>query len=81
MRDGRYMYINGMGLAQSCNTRVPVKRQYFNVHDIQVVKEQILYSVLILVSQPNFYASIDIMVNVVRGMTKTCSYSWPSHRI
>ena len=83
MRDGRYMYISGMGLAQICNTSVPEKRQYINVniHDMQVVTEQILYSLLIMVSQSYFNASIEIKVNVVRGMTKTCSYSWPSHRI
>ena len=77
------MYISGMGLAQICNTSVPEKRQYINVniHDMQVVKEQILYSLLIMVSQSYFNASIEIKVNVVRGMTKTCSYSWQSHRI
>ena len=81
MRDGRYMYISGMGLAQICNTSVPEKRQYKNIHDMQLIKEQILYSLLIMVSQSYFNASIEIKVNVVRGMTKTCSYSWPSHRI
>ena len=83
MRDGRYMYISGMGLAQICNTSVSEKRQYINVntHDMQVVKEQILYSLLIMVSQSYFNASIEIKVNVVRSMTKTCSYSWQSHGI
>ena len=81
MRDGRYVYISGMGLAQICNTSVTEKRQYKNIHDMQVIKEQILYSLLIMVSQSYFNASIEITVNVVRGMTKTHSFSWPSHCI
>ena len=75
MRDGRYMYISGMGLAQICNSSIPEKRQHINIHDMQVIKERILYSLMIMVSQPYFNASIDITVNVARGMTKTYSYS------